>query len=178
MGRRQLNFSLDLDKLIGLGRRAPALASKIPERLREYLPMVAGLADMADQFLDETETTGFDDPRLPDTGPLGKGRQAYLRSRDSYTDAHVAQAVRRLMQIEPEAIIQIGKTLDFILALTTEGAAIIGSVQPTDTELRGALDKLLSSDTGLGVATVDKFGDMVYLDLRTNKPKLGTKKDV
>lgn len=174
-------LTIDLQKAFALMQNLPAMAEKakglpIPPSVRGAMPAVSMFGEILQQLIVDDDETGLNVPGI-DTGKLGAGKMRYLRQRESFSDAHVAASIRKILQSnipEVEAGIQrIGEAIDFTLSIQSPGVNLTGMVQPSDKQLRGAVDTVLVTPGALSEVVSDKLGDMLYYTLRiTAAPKM------
>jgi len=179
MGGNRLQLDLDLGKLMGLATQAPELIAAledggipVPPQVMGILRFVGPLAQMASKVTSARST--LDHPQLPDTGPLGEGRKLYGFNRERWTDRDVATATRYTLKTEGviDGIGHIKRALNFYLDIACPGSSLDGSIQPSDGDLRKAVDKLLGSDL-LPVRDNEKFGDMLMFALKAGQRQNG-----
>lgn len=183
--RRTADFSIDLDKLFGLGERMPQILAQftkggvqLGDGLQKGLLMLSmGTGILGDLFVteDDAEETGLEISGV-DTGPSGKGLREYLLRGREFSDEEVSTAVLFIIDENPAVngkpvapmpgAGRVRCAIDF--ALDIHGQTIASS---THEEFRAAFDCMLRSKV-LGDATTDKLGDHVWYTLCAQRRRI------
>lgn len=178
MAKPSRKLTLNLDKLLALGQAAPQILSNaqqaapgmVPPSLLKYgplagilAPLIGGLLDAGD---DDSEDDGLTAPGLPDSGPRGRGRSAYIRSAHTFSDDEVRDAALSILSspaVPPEGQARVGRALDYTLHVRRQGN--VNTATPA--AMRAAVDTFLSSAvSAVSDATAERFGDMLMLTLQ------------
>lgn len=168
-----VRLNLDMSKLFAGLQNLPALlgsapqGAPIPPWVSQYAPLISMGAQVLGQvvsFDDGPEGLAF--PGMPELGPSGKGRNVYLRQRQQFSDAEVSRAALFILHspVLPAAE-RLRETVDFALGLAAPGVSLDSHIQPSDAQIRAAVDAVLMG-TALPEAVADRFGDMLLYTLR------------
>lgn len=174
-------LTIDIDSWLAKGKilaeEAPALLSVAEAagwtsaaKLSAFLPMATPVSNLLSRLAGSSD--GLTESGMPDTGPRGRGRLSYLRSKNSFDDASVVSAcesitMRGFPQSKP-----IADTVNYTLSLLYPDT-IAGQWNTAQT--RRAVDEILERD-GLSEGLCDKLGDMIFYALNhkpvsTGKPQ-------
>ena len=168
-----VKLNLDMSKLLAGLQNLPALlgaapaGAPIPPWVSQYAPLVSMGAQVLGQVVSFDEgPEGLAFPGMPELGPSGKGRNVYLRQRQQFSDAEVSRAALFILRspVLPAAE-RLRETVDFALSMATPGVSLDSHIQPSDGQVRAAVDAVLLG-TALPEAVADRFGDMLLYTLR------------
>lgn len=179
MGKGDILLRINPAKIAKLAGEVPGILElltaqgvNVPAALNSAVPWAMMGGQLLSKYFGDEDFGEKAAEGLPDTGPLGRGRMQYLRSRRLFKDLDVVRACELATD---EQIGTGGKkfteSVNYTLLLmypNLEGGF-------NDQQTRKAIDQVLEGDI-VKPSTCDKIGDLIYFTLKhPDLLKTGTK---